>query len=280
MQAWIHRERKGEHTLQKNALKSWNKDLWSPVKLQVKWKLIGEAPSRKGEPCLKILYGKSQPRNEMLAFSFDTVSSDLTWVLSALQCDPRAQVQKCPIWGKVLPPSSFHCLLQVFAKDFKIRSPLQTKPFHLWAFHTFHVDRFQVSAHRSWIQIHIPTDIWSRTLGINWVTNCKVRDISSSKVFCVLCCLFSSKTQDVHTDYFACISVLFYSSCQRNMCCILWLKILFFFFFFFPSALCPYFSILWHCISCMFTGGNEWVRGHCSSPHKDYSNTTTIAILI
>lgn len=54
----------------KNALKSWNKDLWSPVKLQVKRKLIGEAPSRKGEPCLKILYGKSQPRNEMLAFSF------------------------------------------------------------------------------------------------------------------------------------------------------------------------------------------------------------------
>lgn len=122
---------KGEHTFAKNALKSWNKNLRSPVKLQVKRKLVGEAPSRKGEPCLKILYGKSQPRSEMLAFSFDTVSSDLTWVLSALQCDPRAQVQKCPIWGKVLPPVIISLSTAGFAKDFKIRSPLKTKPFHL-----------------------------------------------------------------------------------------------------------------------------------------------------
>lgn len=37
--------------------------------------------------------------------------------------------------------------------------------------------------------------------------NCQARGISTNKVFCVLCYLFSSKTQDVHTDYFACISV-------------------------------------------------------------------------
>lgn len=35
------------------------------------------------------------------------------------------------------------------------------------------------------------------------------RDIASTKVFCILCFLFSSKIQDVNTDYFTCISVQF-----------------------------------------------------------------------
>lgn len=57
---------------------------------------------------------------------------------------------------------------------------------------------------------------------MNQLTNCLAGDIATNKVFCILCYLFSSKTQDGHADYFACISVFIKkksvlgSSCQKE----------------------------------------------------------------
>lgn len=87
----------------------------------------------------------------------------------------------------------------------------------------------------------------------------------------VSCALFSSKTQDVYTYYFACISVQFLFSKEHV------LQFTTLILFYFCQHFSFYFSALRHRISCMFTGGNEWIRG--SSPRKDNSNTT-VAILI
>lgn len=84
--------------------------------------------------------------------------------------------------------------------------------------------------------------------------------IASTKVFCILF-LFSSKAQDVSTDYFA-----FYN-------------ISFFFVFFDSEFGLLLFCRVRHHVSRMFTGGSARVGGHCSSAYRDNSNRT-IAILI
>lgn len=75
--------------------------------------------------------------------------------------------------------------------DFKITSPLNSEPFYLETSHTFH--------DCSSIQVHTPSNIWILRFRIS---SERTRDIASIEVFCVLCSLFSSKTQDVYTHYF------------------------------------------------------------------------------
>lgn len=141
MQAWIHHGRK-ENTLCKECLDVMELRFLE-LKLQVKWKLIHEAPSRKGEPCLKSFRGNQSPEIKRLLFLlYRYVCRNMSVNCTAVW--PQSTGTEVP---NLKESSPLHFIVYYrCAKGFEIRSPLKAKSFHLKAFQTFHSDCFEVSA--------------------------------------------------------------------------------------------------------------------------------------
>lgn len=188
-----------------------------------------EVPFRKGEPCLKPFRGNQSPKNYTLAFLlYHFVWPNVTSVNPHCSMTPEHRYKSAQLEGKLRPfISSFITgALQILKSGL-----LKAKPFHVRKLfiHFIRIVRRSVEMISEFIFIHL-----SSTRIMSWVTfSHKV----TNNVFCVLCLLFSSKTQDVHTDYFACIAVCvqtvrFHMSKERV---ILQLR------FFLDSALSPYF---------------------------------------
>lgn len=109
------------------------------------------------------------------------------------------------------------------------------------------------------VQSHIPSNMNPEWQIVKQETSLPL----TSSAFCATC---SAKTQDVQSDYFACISVGVKKKCWIPLvrgACVAFLQSRFSFF-------CC-FSVLWHLIfACLPVKSDK--SGRSSSPHKDNSN--------